>query len=530
MPRQLWSRLGGAVFVMLMALMVVDLSTVAAARKQVLNVGHREPDTLDPHKALLGTTQPIIRYIYRGLTRFAIKDGRVTTAEVEPDLAEKWTVSDDGTVWTFSLRKGVKFHHNFGDMTAEDVKFSYERQLGDAKGMRFGKEIAMIQEIKVLDPYTVQFVLKSFDPVFLLRVAGYQQGYIVSKKAVEKHGDKFEWNPVGTGPFYFDQHLPREKIILKANKDYYFGRPKIDEVHYFDVPEDATKMIGVEKGTFDIIYPNLATADMISQAAKIGVAVDQHAPGGQYRLYINQTKPPFDDIRVRLALMHAVNRKKIVDTLYPHDLGTVSPSPLPPGYFGHVPVTIPEYDPDKARALLKEAGHPNGFTVKDYFMTTYSGYPKITTLLQEDLKQVGILLDIQPVEHATYHQNIRRNLNPFVLYGGTRLTDGDIWLNLFFHSSEIPDHEAGRPGTNFAHYKAIDGMLEEAHRQRDQAKRAAFYHDAQKQIMQDAVCLPLVDQPNTWIRNSKRVQTPFTEEFNLHYGYNYPEMFTLAEK
>lgn len=522
-------RLGTLFLVALLALTMFPPVATEAAKKQILRVGHREPDTLDPHKALLGTTQPIIRFLYRGLTRFAMKDGMITTAEVEPDLAEHWTVSEDGLVWTFHLRKGVKFHRNFGDMTADDVKFSYERQMSDAKGMRFGKELIVMKDIKIVDPYTVQITLKSHDPVFLLRLAGYQQGYIVSKKAVEQYGDKFEWNPVGTGPFYFDQHLPREKIVLKAHKDYYFGRSKIDEVQYFDVPEDATKMIGIEKGTFDVIYPNLATADMVEQAQKVGVTVDQHLPGGQYRIYLNHTKPPFDDLRVRQAFMHAVNRKKIIETLYPKGLGLLSVSPLPPGYFGHLPVEIPEYNPEKAKALLKEAGHPNGFTVKDYFMTTYAGYPKIMTLVQEDLKQVGINVEVQPVEHATYHQNIRRNLNPFVLYGGTRLTDGDIWFSLFFHSSEIPNHEAGRPGTNFAHYKAIDNLIDEARQQRDSAQRQLFYHEAQKRIMQDAICLPIVEQPNTWIRNQKRVKTPFKEEFNLHYGYNYPEMFTLAE-
>src|SRR5207248_7463369 len=109
-----------------------------AQRKKVLTIAAKEPDSLDPHTSTIGQSQAIVRFMYRGLTRFAIKDGKVTTAEVEPDLAEHWKISPDGTVWTFTLRRGVPFHKGFGEMTAEDVKFSFERQIKRAPGTRFG--------------------------------------------------------------------------------------------------------------------------------------------------------------------------------------------------------------------------------------------------------------------------------------------------------------------------------------------------------------------------------------------------------
>ena len=117
------------------------------------------------------------------------------------------------------------------------------------------------------------------------------------------------------------------------------------------------------------------------------------------------------------------------------------------------------------------------------------------TLLQEQLKQVGINVEVQLVEHPTYHENIRKNLNPFVLYGGTRLTDGDVWLSLFFYSKEIPDPATGNKGTNFAHYTGIDDLLEQGRRERDQEPRARLYHEAQQRIMRAAICLPIVDVP-----------------------------------
>jgi peptide/nickel transport system substrate-binding protein len=540
MNRKIWLRLGIAVLAVFVAVAMLQPAPASAARKKILRIAHKEPETLDPHTSILGQTQSMVRFIYRGLTRFAIKDvernGKivktVTTAEVEPDLAESWTVSDDGTVWTFKLRKGVKFHHGFGEFTAEDVKYSFERQIRREKGMRFAKNLGVIKEIKILDPYTVQIILKAYDPVFPLRMVGYQQGYIVSKKAAEKYGDKFGWNPVGTGPFYFYKHIPRDRVILRANKDYYFGRPQIDEIQWFDVPEDSTKLIGLEKGTFDIIAPNTVTPDVAQQVKKMGAVLDRRGPGGEYRFYINYTRPPFDDIRVRKAFMHAIDRKAIVDTLWPGELGDLAISPLPPGYFGHIPVEMPEYNPELAKKLLAEAGYPNGFTVKNYFITKSYGYPKIMVMVQEQLKKVGINVEIQMVEHPTYHRNIRKNLNPFVLYGGTRLTDGDVWLSLFFHSSEAPDPATGNMGTNFAHYSGIDDLLEEGRRTRDPKKRAELYHEAQRRIMRDAVCLPIVDIPSTWARNPKRVSTPFCPdkcEYALHYSYNYPEMLKLLK-
>jgi peptide/nickel transport system substrate-binding protein len=509
---------------------LVDPPAALAQKKKVLTIAAKEPDTLDPHSSTLGQSQAITRFLYRGLTRFAIKDGKVTTAEVEPDLAESWTLSPDGTVWTFKLRKGVQFHKGFGEMTAEDVKFSFERQINRTPGTRYGVNLEVIKSIEVVDPHTVQIVLKAFDAIFLLRMVGYQQGYIVSKKAVEKHGEQFKWNPVGTGPFYFERHTPRERVVLRAFDRFPGGRPSIDEVHWFDVPEDATKLIGLEKGTFDLLYPEAVTADFTDQVKKMGAIIDRRGPGAQERFYINMTKAPFDDIRVRRAFMHAIDRKAIKETMYPGGLARVASSCVPPGYFGHVPMTFPEHDPEKAKKLLAEAGHPNGFTIKNYFISKSFFYPKVLTLAQEQLRKVGIIVELQVVEHATFHENIRKNLNPFVLYGGTRITDADPWLSLFFDSKEIPDPATGNKGSNFAHYRAMDDLLAAGRNERDQKKRAAIYAEAQKRLERDLVCLPISDVPNQWARNPKRVAVPFDPdhgEFSLHYSYNYPEMLKV---
>jgi peptide/nickel transport system substrate-binding protein len=509
--------------------LVTPVGPAEAQRRKILNIAAKEPDTLDPHSSTLGQSQAIVRFMFRGLTRFAIKDGKVTTAEVQPDLAESWTLSPDGTLWTFKLKKGVQFHKGFGEMTAEDVKFSLERQIQKTPGTRYGVNLDVIKSIEILDPHTVQIALKAFDPIFLLRMVGYQQGYIVSKKAAANH-EQFKWNPIGTGPFYFERHSPREKVVLKAFDKFPGGRPQIDEVHWFDVPEDATKLIGLEKGTFDMLYPEVVTADFADQVKKMGAVMDRRGPGGQERFYLDTTHKPFDDIRVRKAFMHAIDRKAIKETMYPGGLARLATSCVPPGYFGHVPMTFPEHNPALAKKLLAEAGFPNGLTIKNYTISKSFFYPKVLTLAQEQLKQVGINVELQVVEHATYHDNIRKNLNPFVLYGGTRITDADAWLSLFFDSKEIPDPATGNKGTNFAHYKAIDDLLHAGRVERDQKKRAQIYAETQKRMEKDLVCLPISDVPNQWARNPKRVSAPFDPEygeFSLHYSYNYPELLKI---
>src|SRR2546430_16422363 len=250
-----------------------------AQRKKIVNIAAKEPDTLDPYSSALVDSHAISPFMFRGLTWYAIKGGKVTTAEVEPNLAETWKLSPEGTIWTFKLRKGVQFHKGFGELTAEDVKFSFERQIKKAPGTRYGVNLDVIKSIEVVDSHTVQIVVKSFDPIFLLRMVGYQQGYVLSKKAMDKLGDGFKWNPVGTGPFYFDRHSPREKIVLKAFDKFPGGKPQIDEVNWFDVPEDATKLIGLEKGTFALLYPEAVTADVADQVKKMGHVIDRRGPG-----------------------------------------------------------------------------------------------------------------------------------------------------------------------------------------------------------------------------------------------------------
>ena len=350
--------------VIVLTLTIVAVVTLAdppaaeAQRKKVLNIAAKEPDTLDPHSSTLGQSQAITRFMFRGLTRFAIKDGKVTTAEVEPDLAESWTLSPDGTRVDVQAQEGRAVPQGL----RRDDRRGREVQLRAADQQDAGHALRREpRRDQVASRSSIRTPCRSRSrPTTRSSCCAWSatSRATSSRRRRPPTTSKFKWNPVGTGPFYFERHSPREKIVLKAFDKFVGGRPQIDEVHWFDVPEDATKLIGLEKGTFDMLYPEAVTADFADQVKKMGAIIDRRGPGGQERFYINMTAKPFDDIRVRRAFMHAIDRKAIKETMYPGGLAKLATSCVPPGYFGHVPMTFPEHDPEKAKKLLAEAGHP----------------------------------------------------------------------------------------------------------------------------------------------------------------------------
>lgn len=530
------------VVLMVVWIVLAGAPSAGAQDPDVLRIGHAEPDTLDPHLAVSGKSQGMMRFLYRGLLRFAIRDGRVSTSEVEPDLAESWVEPDaDHLTWVFQLRQGIQFHKGFGEMTAEDVKFSFERQMRDTQHMPYANNLDVIRSINVVNKHVVRIALKYPDPVFPLRIVGYQQGYIVSKQAVQQYGEQFQWNPVGTGPFYFEQLMKDEKIILKAHHAYLDPReagkgltsmrPSMSEVHWFDVRDDAMKLLGLQYGAFDIIYPSIINKTLVARAKQIGAVLDKRGPGMQWNLFFNTTKKPFDDLEARLAVMSAIDRQAIGAAVWGDDLSMLATSPLPPGYVGHTPVEIPAYDPKRTQAFLSKSGRTELSLHADYVSEALP-QAQIMALVQAQLAAVGIKLPLLTVAHATYHERIRDNLNAMVLYGATRITHADVMLGLFYHSSQAPDPRSGNHGTNFAHYRGIDHFLEAARQSRHDSDRLAFYHQAQERLMRDAVVLPIAVVPDMSVRNPKRVRSPFDPElgeFALHYFYNYPERFELIK-
>jgi peptide/nickel transport system substrate-binding protein len=479
-----------------LALSVLGAGGPGEAQERVLRVRIGSDVTgFDPAKLFNIENQTVCNQIYNGLVRYDYdRDNRIL-----PDLAERWELSADGKTYTFFLRKGVKWHRGYGELTAEDVKFSYERVLDPKTASRYRGEFKLVDRIEAVDPHTVRIHLKAKYPGFLHKVAGYNQGFVISKRALEKLGDQHTTNPIGTGPFVFESWSPKNQVVLVANKDYFEGPPKVDKIVLRLIQEETTAEIALQKGEIDIFYA-LQNPEVIKRLSKApGVKVHRRVADHTINMVINPTHPPLADPRVRRALAHAVNLKALREAFFeglknpPNWVLTTNfqESARDVGEWPH--------DPEKAKALLREAGYPNGFKVT-FTTLALQPYDKIAVVLADDLRKVGLDVTVQVLERAAYIAARGAGTPHFVLTGVTGPPDPDQPLWNLLHSSSFP------PGMNTARYKAIDGILEAAQVELDRSKQLALYRKAQEQIREDVPVIPLYNDvvfaaAREWVKN-----------------------------
>ena len=189
---------------------------------------------LDPARIFQNENQSIASHIYSGLVQY---DQR--TNEIVPDLATGYEVSADGTVWTFRLRPNVTWHKGYGALTSDDVKFSFDRVLDPATGSLYRGQLAGLREVQTPDPLTVRFVLEEANSGFLHKLCAFNQGWIVSRRAVTEIGERYSMNPIGTGPFVFERWTTGNEVRLSANPDYFGGASTLSEV-VFRIVRDET--------------------------------------------------------------------------------------------------------------------------------------------------------------------------------------------------------------------------------------------------------------------------------------------------
>lgn len=462
---------------------VVALGGVApaAAQEKALRVRIGSDMTgLDPAKLFNIENQTISNHIYNGLVRYEYEK----SGAIAPDLAERWDLSADGRTYTFHLRKGVKWHKGHGELTADDVKFSYDRILDPKTGSRYQGEFKLVEAIEVVDPNTVRIRLKSKYPGFLNKVAAYNQGFVVSRKAMEKLGDQYATNPVGTGPFVFESWSPKNQVVLVANKEYFAGAPKLDRVVFRLIQEETTAEIALQRGEIDVFFA-LQNAEVIGRLSKAaGVTVHRRTANHTINMVLNSTYEPLGKPAVRRAIAHAVNLKALREVFFNGLKG--QPNWVLTSSFEEAAKDLTEwpYDPDKARALLREAGYPNGFklTITSF---TLQPYDKIAVVLADDLRKAGIDVNVQILERAAYLAARGAGTPHVVLTGVTGPADPDQPLWNLLHSSSFP------PGLNTARYKGIDPVLESAQVELDRTKRLALYRQIQQKIREDVPVVPL---------------------------------------
>ena len=489
--------------IMVSSLIIACLSTPCFGEK-TLRIGTLGSDaiSLDPHMSTTSQDKILFPLIFNGLVRF--KPGTADLNAIEPDLAESWEVSDDKLVWTFKLRKGVQFHGGYGELTAEDVVFSLTKASDKTTSSAY-KEYSEIESVEAIDPYTVQITLNENVPFFLGVVVNYHGGFILSKKAWKKLGDKAPMHPIGTGPFAFVSYQSKRYVELESNDDYFRGKPLIDNINYRYMPDEATRELAFDQDEIDLFYGRREARWVKAQEQKKDCTVDVFGLGELRNLHLNTSQKPLDDIRVRKAIAHTMNRDGLVTFIGP-EVCSAANSVVPAGYLGHSDsATVYEHDLDKAQELLAEAGYPDGLTLKAV-ITKVESLRLPMMVIQEQLRLAGVNLDLQVVEHSAFHKLIRQDQSSMVLYGASRFPVADVYLSQFFLSDSIVGTPTGI--TNFSHCTVADEEIRKAKTAVDLDKQVALWKEAQDKIQKDVYAIPLFEQYLVWCRKD-----------NLDYGY-----------
>lgn len=433
---------------------------------------------VDPARIRDTEDYAIAREIYSSLVRYnSTKPGGV-----EPDLAERYDVSKDGLVYTFWLHKGVKWHKGYGDVSAKDVVFSLNRLSDKASGSLYLNQASIIDHVQAVNDYQVKVFLKRPYPGFLVEMLAYRPGFIVNERALNEFKDRYTAHPIGSGPFIFDEWQPGSKIVLKANPDYYGQKPKVTQVTFVLIREDSLFQIAMEKGDVDLGY--FIDAD-VQAAIVANPKIKKLVVPAPQTIYvrINVTTKPWDDVRVRRALWYATDRPNIIKNAF-HGLARISDTLLNPSVFGYDEQIYYQYDPAKAKELLREAGYPNGFTSELFY---YAGetWPKGAPAIQGAWKQVGINVNLKLFEDAQLYEQYRAGNFALGADGIMRVGPDQIY-SILLHSKSIPLPNAMRYND-----PVMDRLIDDARVEIDSAKRAALYRQIQAKMRADVPVVPL---------------------------------------
>ncbi|MUV39105.1 Heme-binding protein [Lentibacillus sp. JNUCC-1] len=485
-----------------------------------------DSESLDPGSTTDGESSRVTRQVMEGLLQFK-KD----SFEVEGALAHDWTVSDDGLTYTFQLEEGVTFHDG-APFNAEAVKVNFDRWADPSHEFAFsddgyvysmygtmfggfkGDDDHVIEEINILGDHEIEFVLKR--PLgFFLQNLGMTYFVMTSPKALEEHGAAINENPVGTGPFQFVSWSKDDTIVLEKFADYRVdGQPKLDKVIFEVIPENASRLIALRSGDIDIM-DGLNPDDAASVESEAELDLYTRAENNFGYVGMNTEKEFLNDVKVRQAINHAIDRQAIADALY---AGYANPAknPLPPGYLGYNDDAPEyEYDLDQAKALLTEAGYEDGFDIDLWTMPVARPYmpdpETVAEIVQNNLGEIGINVNIVREEWAPYLEKTANGEQEMFMLGWSGTNgDPDYFLSSLLHGDNV-----GSSNRTFYKNSEVDDLLDEAKVTVDQDERANLYKEAQAIIAEESPMVTLVHSTpvlaaNTAVKNY--VPHPSTSE------------------
>ncbi len=466
-----------------------------------------EPTSLDPHAAPGSGQNVILPYLFDTLV-FRDMDNTY-----QPYLATGWEIAADGKSVTFTLRDDVTFHDGT-PLNAEAVAFTFKR-FKEARTSA-GEGLASMTGVEALDDYTVRFTFSEPSAVFFSTLATPYAG-IVSPAAVEAAGDAFGQQPVGSGPFKFAAWQQGTEVVLERNPDYRWspapvsnpGAPYLDRVVFKVIPDASTQLAALQAGEVDLIFVN-APNHIEKLKADPSVELIETSLNSLIYLGFNCAKAPLDEVKVRQALSHAVNKEEILAAAL-GGTGQVAFAPMAPTLPGFDP-SLQQYelgyDPARASALLAEAGFAPGADGTlarngqplNLTLLTFARAPNedVATLLQSQLKAIGVNVTIQQYDTPTAAKAATEGQYDLLLWRYDR-NDADV-LNVNLHSSRIGS--SNRFGYS---NPEVDALLDQAARELDETARAGYYVEAQKLIMADAPWQPLY-VPVDVLAINKRIQ------------------------
>jgi len=453
-----------------------------------------DPPSIDPAHGTDTTSAFLQVSIFEPLVKF-----HPTTMKLVPGVAESWDISDDGTIYTFHLRRGVKFH-NGREVTAEDFRYSFERLVNPATKAERAWVVNMISGspefaagatdhiagIETPDPYTL--VLRIDEPcsIFLPQLAMHNAA-AVPREVAEKWGDEFSTHPVGCGPFKFVSWTHDVDICLDAYEDYHEGAPRIPRVRFRILPDDTVAYLQYKRGGLDLLNP-LPNGQLRAIQEEMPGQVDIRTILSTYFLSFNLDHEPFkNNKKLRQAFNYAIEKRKICDVLTE---GRCTPARgiLPPAIPGfNKDIQGYPHDLEKAKRLLAEAGYPGGEGLPEITLwyNTSQGHQAICEFVQAELAKVGVKIRLKNVEWAAYLKALEAGEPSFFRLGWVAdYPDADTFLYSKLHSRMI--EEQGVDNESRYRNPRFDALLDEARSLTNLDDRIPLYQEAERIAVEDA--------------------------------------------
>ncbi len=464
------------------------------------------PDYFNPQMSISGSAFDASNLLYSRLIEFSLEGDKLI-----PGLAEKWTVSKAGRVYTFYLRKNVLFHSKGGfkasrPFSAEDVLFSFNRQKdkthpfhnvnGGSYKFFYSLDLQnQITEIKKLNDHTVQFKLKKPLALFPYMLA-MEFAVILSKEygdflSRKRQMEKIDFEPVGTGPFILEKYVKGNLIRYKRNENYYLGPAQLRRIVFSITPDPSVRFQKLKREECHFAAkPQPVDIPAMRRHKKIRVI--QGMSHNLSYLAMNTQKPPLDNKLVRKAIAHALNRKLYIEAIY-KGLAETLDSPLPPALWGHDPkIKLPEYNPEKAKTLLKSAGFEKGFKIKLWTLPVSRPYnpngKKMGELMQSDLKKAGIEAELFTYDWPAYLAKSSQGEHELIQMGWSAdIPDPSNFLQILLTCDSVAS------GSNLSRWcnKKYDLLISKAMEMSDRKKAERIYKKAQALWQKNLPFIPI---------------------------------------